>query len=63
VVGKPLSHTVEVQQVILSNALPRYLAFVDANRNLYMTPLLRTEFKVCMSRKIHFEPSCSLHIL
>lgn len=46
VVGKPFAHSVEVQQVALSSGLPRYLAVVDVNRNLYITPLLRSDWKL-----------------
>lgn len=46
VVGKPFTHSVEVQQIALSNGLPRFLAIVDANRNLHITPLLRSDWKL-----------------
>lgn len=45
-IGKPLAHTIEVQQIALSSGLPRYLALVDANRNLHVTPIMRSEYKL-----------------
>lgn len=46
VVGKPLTHAVPVQQIALSSGPLRYLAIVDANRSLYITPVLRSEWKL-----------------
>jgi hypothetical protein len=46
VVGKPLTHAVAVQQIALSAGPLRFLAIVDANRSLYITPVLRSDWKV-----------------